>query len=85
MMQWTRKSLKTCGFRGFIPVSHLRTTLASVPNAPGIYAVLYELKTRPRFRPTNNAGRIKGRDPTIEVTRLRSKWVKTPITGSPGR
>ncbi|MFM9994230.1 MAG: hypothetical protein ACKVU4_00345 [Phycisphaerales bacterium] len=69
-------ALARAGFAGFTPIHVLRSGgLGSVPESPGVYAVVRSPHRPPRFLAASAGGRWKGRDPTVAVERLRAKWV----------
>ena len=72
-MEWTRKALEERGFKGFKPLHALARD--APPMGPGVYVVLRESVDPPEFDATSPAGHFKGKDPTIDVEQLRSRWV----------
>lgn len=71
-----RGDLQDFGFSGFVRVSALHeSALAEVPRAPGVYAILREAESAPRFTETSSGGHFKDKDPTVLVQTLREKWV----------
>jgi hypothetical protein len=46
-----------------------------VPNQPGVYLILNSITNGRTFLRTSTGGHFKGKDPTVEVCRLESKWV----------
>lgn len=73
MTPFTREWLDAEGFEGFVPFSALPG--AHVPQTFGVYVILRASHSPPEFRPTNPAGRFKGRDPSVTQDALASKWV----------
>ncbi len=70
------QDLREAGFVGFLSVARLAETgCTAVPNEPGVYVVCVDAAGLPRFRSRSPAGRHKGKDPTIPVGELRSRWV----------
>jgi hypothetical protein len=62
------------GFAGGAPFSALPES--DVPREPGVYVVvLSERAGRPAFLPASPAGRFKGKDPSVPLSRLEAKWV----------
>jgi hypothetical protein len=61
------------GFRGFVPFSALTTE--SIPPHGGIYVVVRATSSDPVLLAISTAGWRKGRDPAVDVNRLREKWV----------
>ncbi len=72
-MEFDRQSLSEEGFSGWVPFSRLPT--ASVPASPGVYVVYRAAPAEPSFLKISPAGHFKGRDPTVSVAVLTSKWV----------
>lgn len=62
------------GFEGFVPFGDLQNV--TVPKRPGVYVVLLPGGTKPNFLPESQAGRHNGKDPTIPMELLRSRWVE---------
>ena len=69
---FTRQGLSVRGFVGFIRFKGI--DYRSIPDRPGVYAVLREKSDRPVFLATNPAGHFKGRDPTVPVAELEADW-----------
>jgi hypothetical protein len=72
-MHLSREGLQTAGFEGFVPLSTVDAAL--IPRSPGVYVVLRAEQSRPVFLERSVAGRFKGKDPTVAVSTLMSKWV----------
>lgn len=72
-MDWTRIGLEGVGFTGFVPFAALPES--DVPCCEGIYVVYRTSDAPPAFRSTSDAGRFKGRNPSVAVVRLQSKWI----------
>lgn len=73
---WSRHALEEGGFRGFVPVAELDPD--SVPALPGVYAVVRCTDEAPRFSSQSEAGRFKGKDPSVGAEVLQKKWVDGP-------
>lgn len=72
------EALTVAGFEGFVPLVTLDTS--KVPIAPGLYVVVRASADSPRFRDTSVGGWFKGKDPSVPVTRLESRWLSnTPV------
>jgi hypothetical protein len=77
---YSRAWLQSSGFEGFVPVSSLRRALNTVPGGPGVYAVLRDAATPPRFLASSKGGWFKTKDPTVSADLLRGRWHgETPI------
>ena len=70
---FTADGLRDAGFEGFVRFDDLPG--ARVPVAPGVYVVLRMGVSSPVFREASTAGRFKGKDPSVALERLASKWV----------
>lgn len=68
--------LKRRGFQGFKALRELEGKAQGVPTDSGVYVVVREESTGPRFLLRNPAGQFKKRDPTVKVKRLKEKWVR---------
>ena len=74
------KGLKAAGFEGFRSVRDLSGNAArEIPRHPGVYVVLRASKIAPRFRRKSAAFHFKGRDPTLPLAHLKSRWVSGAI------
>lgn len=69
------------GFEGFISVDELmRTHCSSVPNAAGVYLIIYPSTALPTFLQESVGGHFKKKNPTVTEAVLKSKWVpSTPV------
>jgi hypothetical protein len=76
LASFTRADLEDRGFRGFLAVSELRVHAAQIPATPGVYAYLRDSNHPPSFLERSPAGRFRGRDPTIGVDILESRWIE---------
>lgn len=75
-MQFTRESLTSNGFRGFVSIGQLKTdNCRSVPQQMGVYVILREATDLPVFRPISIGGHFKGKDPTVSEEELRENWL----------
>jgi hypothetical protein len=73
---FTRATLESEGFTGFQTVARLAHSRCSeVTGLPGVYAVIRPQTSAPRFRAQSVGGWFKGKDPTVPVALLRSRWV----------
>jgi hypothetical protein len=68
--------LREFGFAGFLSIEHIvKSEFSAVPDVPGVYIVYSEPSPQGRFLTTSPAGYHKGRDPTIGLDELDSRWV----------
>jgi hypothetical protein len=69
---FSREGLTARGFAGFVPFAGI--DLDQVPTEPGVYVLLREPESRPRFLDQSPAGWFQGRNPTVPVAELESAW-----------
>lgn len=68
--------LRRLGFGAFRSIAQLRASgCAEVLSARGLYLVVRTRRDHPRFLHRSPAGTGRGRDPTLPVEELRSRWV----------
>jgi hypothetical protein len=74
---FTLKGLDKAGFEGFRSVGELLDPRLrhEIPDAPGVYIVLYTSDEPPEFLETSTGGWFKERDPTFEVDELEARWI----------
>jgi hypothetical protein len=78
--------LRQQGFGGFISVTSLQKSLCSdVPDLPGIYLVLNPERKPPDILEKSTGGQFKGKDPTVEISRLEDKWVDGALVVNIGK
>jgi len=70
---FTFDGLRAEGFEGFVSFKDL--TIADIPKAPGVYAIIRADHSPPILLGRNPAGRFKDKDPTVEVSVLSSRWI----------
>jgi hypothetical protein len=73
VMKWTREGLIAIVFEGFVRISDLPA--APVPRGPGVYVVLRDRGDGPAFTENSSAGRFKGKDPSVPMSKVESAWV----------
>ncbi len=72
------EALRAASFDGFVPLVALDTS--TVPRTPGLYVVVRTSTEAPRFLDTSVGGCFKGKDPSVRVARLESRWLSnTPV------
>ena len=76
-MWWTgTDAAKVEGFVGFKSICELRKTkLSDVPQTPGVYLVVRSATTLPVFLAMSVGGHFKGKNPTVNSSFLKDKWV----------
>lgn len=68
------------GFDGFVTVSALQASkCCEVPSKPGVYLILRPTVVRPAFLEASIGGFFKGKNPTVALVRLESKWVESAL------
>ena len=73
-------SIRESGFFGFKKVSDLLANTASIPDAIGVYMILYMGENPCEFVENGTGGFFKERDPNVGLSVLREKWVnKTKV------
>jgi hypothetical protein len=72
-MEWTRESLTSLGFEGFVPFVDLPSSRA--PRSPGVYVVLRDHDGDPEFLRASPAGRFKQKNPSVDESDLQRAWV----------
>ncbi len=76
----TIDGIRAAGFDGFLAISALQKSHCSgVPDERGIYVVLWHRATRPDFLEESTGGHFKGKNPTVAVGELESRWVEDTI------
>src|SRR5579884_3009662 len=73
MRPFSREWLASEGFAGFFTFKELGP--ADVPNAGGVYVVLYEGSHSVEFLESSTGGWFKGKDPTVDRSVLGPRWV----------
>ncbi|MBI2776623.1 MAG: hypothetical protein HYX57_05065 [Chloroflexi bacterium] len=70
-------SLREAGFDGFERVRDLLAPggLRALPRDPGVYVVIRDSTSHPRFIDPGTGGWFKATDPNVRVAALRSKWI----------
>jgi hypothetical protein len=72
--------IRNTGFEGFFLIRDLRRSwLKKVPKEVGVYLVLRTVLAPPQFLRSSPAGRVKGKDPTVPVRKLRAHWVSGAV------
>lgn len=73
-------ALRDAGFQGGISVRDLQDTRCrALPAQQGVYVIVRDKQTPPTFLQISVGGFFKGKNPTVPVDVLQSKWV----TGTP--
>src|SRR2546427_3935686 len=71
-----RFNLEAKGFEGFLTTRELSgTRIKDVPVLPGVYVVVCSEAEQPSFLASSIGGHFKGKDPTVPVSALESRWV----------
>ena len=73
---FNKTTLEQKGFEGFLSFTKLKGgDLSEVPSKPGVYVVVRPEGWKPEFMDHNPGGKFKGRDPTVDRSKLAEKWV----------
>ena len=76
-MNSDRQFLISLGFEGFIGMGKLMSGSKSmIPAQMGVYVVLRECNTIPKFLAEGTGGFFKGETPNVSIDELKSNWVK---------
>src|SRR5438552_16398950 len=71
-----RSDLDSKGFEGFLTTRELSAgRLKDVPRLSGVYVVVCAESEQPSFLASSLGGHFKGKDPTVLVSALESRWV----------
>ena len=74
-MNFDRAQLEREGFIGWLSFADTRES-GLCPTSGGVYVVSYEGPHPATFPDESPAGRVKGKDPTVDVASLTSNWVE---------
>ena len=78
--------IRQTGFDGFITIHALQASgCCEVPEKPGVYLVLRPSTTPPGFISESSGGHFKGKNPTVAVGQLESKWVEDTLVLNIGK
>ena len=79
------EDLKKAGFKGFVPVSQLKSDgihaygdrqADAELDRPGVYMIVRTDDSEPVFVPEGSGGHFKGKNPNVSVGKLQANWVK---------
>ena len=62
-------------FKGFKSVKELRMSLNDVPKKKGVYIVIRDKETKPKFVEIGTGGYFKGKNPNVSIEKLEKEWV----------
>lgn len=69
--------IRKSGFKGCKAISALQNSgCCEVPDVPGVYLVVRLNIEPPPFLEASTGGHFKGKDPTVDIGVLESKWVR---------
>jgi hypothetical protein len=69
-------SIRDYGFVGFYRIQNLQGNANLIPKIRGIYFVISDHSIEPEFLSIGTGGHFKGRNPNVEIIRLRENWVQ---------
>lgn len=72
-VDWSRDSLTSYGFHGWIPFGSLAR--GDLPESPGVYVVYRDEHASPEFLAQSPAGTHKGRDLTAPLELVEAAWL----------
>jgi hypothetical protein len=79
-------AIRHSGFEEFVTISALQTSkCCEAPAMPGVYLILRSNMALPDFLSESVGGHFKGKNPTVAVDKLRSKWVENAIVLNIGK
>jgi hypothetical protein len=79
-------AIRQSGFVGFVTISALqKSKCCEVPTKPGVYLILRSNTARPDFLSESIGGHFKGKNPTVAVGELESKWVEDAVVLNVGK
>jgi hypothetical protein len=79
-------AIRQSGFEGFVAISTLQTlNCTQVPDKPGVYLILRSDMAPPDFLSESTGGHFKGKNPTVPVSKLQSKWVEDSLVLNIGK
>jgi hypothetical protein len=75
-MDSDRRKLMSLGFEGFISMGKLMEgVISKIPIQMGVYVVLRETSSAPRFMIEGTGGFFKGKNPNVSIEELKTNWV----------
>ncbi|MFZ3264411.1 MAG: hypothetical protein WA172_10460 [Terriglobales bacterium] len=79
-------AIRQSGFEGFVTISALQASKCNeVPTKPGVYFILRSDTAPPDFLSESVGGHFKGKNPTVAVGELESKWVEGAVVLNIGK
>ena len=63
----TIEEVKNSGFEGFVPIEQLRPDKSAIPSGAGVYLVVRETNTAPRFLSEGTGGYFKKKNPNVSI------------------
>ena len=64
------------GFSGFVSVKELMENKNLAPNLMGVYAIIRNSSSKPKFLVKGSGGFHKGEDPNVDVAELKNNWIE---------
>lgn len=64
------------GFSGFVSVKELMENKNLAPDLMGVYAIIRNSSSKPKFLVKGSGGFHKGEDPNVDVAKLKNNWVE---------
>ena len=67
--------LRELGFEGFVSVETLRAKMHCIPSERGVYLLLRNSDSLPKFHSVGTGGHFKNEDPNVSIRKLEREWV----------
>ncbi len=72
----TIEDLKDAGFEGFKSVHELNDNKSAIPDAMGVYMVVYANDFSPEYLSVGTGGHFKGKNPNVSIDELKNNWIE---------
>lgn len=72
---WSLTAIVKNGFEGGISIGELQESCSAIPKERGVYLVVRDAVTRPRFLDASTGAHLGGRDPSVPIETLERRWL----------